>query len=140
MTRNLFDIIVVDDDKGIRDMTAEMLKEEGYFVVTVASSQEVFELLKEQSWDLIVSDVVRPGMGGIEMLKTIRTMGNDIPVILMSAFTTIETVIEAMKSGASDFLMLPYTAQQLTTSVRSVLSLAAVKNHEKAGPDRPTKH
>jgi DNA-binding NtrC family response regulator len=140
MTRNLFDVIVVDDDRLMRDTIAETLKADGYFAVVAASSQAVFDLLKEKPWDLIISDIVRPGMDGLEMLRAIRATGDEIPIIILSAVASIETAVDAMKAGATDFLLKPVYPQQLLTAVRSALSIAALSDEDKiVYPVWPTK-
>jgi len=134
VSNNQFKIIVVDDDKCTSDTLAEILTDEGFSAVAVESTREVLDLLKEQHWDLIISDVHRPGrdLDGIGMLKKIRSEGNQIPIILLTGFATIEITVEAMKSGVTDFLTKPTNAHKLFTAIRSALSATTRSNQVEA--------
>ncbi|MCH9024909.1 MAG: response regulator [candidate division Zixibacteria bacterium] len=85
-----------------------MLAHDGY---------EALECLEKQPAWLVIADVNMPGKGGIEMLREIRAGGNPVPVVLMTAYSTVETAVEALKLGAADYLQKPFPFQKLKTTI-----------------------
>jgi len=127
MTEEFGAILVVDDDADMREMVHDMLKDRGHQVTTAGSGQEALKLLGEGDYAVVLSDLRMKGMQGIELLTEIKKTVPDINVILMTAFGSVETAVEAMKYGASDYLTKPVKKDELTRVVERVLREAALR-------------
>ncbi|MFZ5564226.1 MAG: sigma-54-dependent transcriptional regulator [Thermodesulfobacteriota bacterium] len=101
-------ILIVDDDDQLRQSFAKLLKEEGYDVTAAPSGEAGLEAARGGSFDLVVLDVQMPGMSGLEAFARIREIDATLPVIVMTAFGTTETAIEATKLGAFDYILKPF--------------------------------
>ena len=100
-------ILVVDDEPSITLLLSRILSKEGYEVATASNAEEGFVLFQKFKPDLIISDLKMPGMSGLEFLKKIKKKNQEIDFIILTAFGTIENAVEAMKEGASDYLIKP---------------------------------
>jgi DNA-binding response OmpR family regulator len=121
-------ILVIDDETNIRTMIRLALTHSGYEVGTAADGQEGLQTYGDgASWDLVLLDQRMPGMSGIEVLKEIFKRKVDTRLILITAFGTIDLALEAIQSGASDFLRKPFTADTLRTAVKSALERPVVQ-------------
>jgi len=114
-------ILVVDDDESLRRVTQVQLEEEGYEVVTAASGEEALRLLERVPHDLVISDLKMPGMDGVALLREIRQRYPEVVVILLTAFGTVETAVEAMKLGAYDYITKPVNPDALRLIVERAL-------------------
>ena len=101
MTEEWGAILVVDDDAEMRELVHDVLKDRGHQVTTAGSGQEALKLLAEQDYAVVLTDLRMKGMLGTELLAEIRRLYPDIGVILMTAFGSVDTAVEAMKRGAS---------------------------------------
>lgn len=101
-------ILVIDDDSQLKTSFEKLLKEEGYSVLTAESGEEGLEIVSGRRPDLIITDVRLPGMDGLQTFKAIQKITYKIPVIIMTAFGTTETAIEATKIGAFDYILKPF--------------------------------
>jgi len=100
-------ILVVDDDSNIRLLFSEVLKMDGYDVVTTSSGFEALELMLEDHFNLLILDIKMPDIHGIEILSLVRDSGNDIPVIICSAFEGMKDDFIIKSSNISDYLVKP---------------------------------
>ncbi len=114
-------ILVVDDDESLRRVTEVQLEEEGYQVATAAGGEEALRLLEQGPYDLVISDLKMPGMGGVDLLREIRQRYPEVVVILLTAFGTVETAVEAMKLGAYDYVTKPVNPDALRLIVERAL-------------------
>ncbi len=114
-------ILVVDDEKGMRDFLSICLTRAGYQVEAVASGGEAIRLISDRRFDLVITDLTMPGIGGMEVLR--HAVGQPSPpiVIMMTAFATPDTAIEAMKAGAYDYLTKPFKIDEIQVVVRRAL-------------------
>ncbi|MBL8129128.1 MAG: sigma-54-dependent Fis family transcriptional regulator, partial [Chloroflexia bacterium] len=114
-------ILIADDSDAIRDVLNEALQDEGYDVIEVASGDAVIEAFKENTGavpDLALMDIRMPGKDGLEVLRTLRsTRDTELPVIVMTAFGSASTAIEAMKLGAFDYIAKPFELDEVTVAV-----------------------
>lgn len=101
-------ILIVDDDDQLRQSFAKLLKEEGYDVTMAPSGEAGLEAVRGNDFDLVVLDVQMPGMNGLEAFALIRQIDATLPVIVMTAYGTTETAIEATKLGAFDYILKPF--------------------------------
>jgi heterodisulfide reductase subunit A len=115
--REGFRILVVDDELIVRDSLKEWLQEEGFSVDMAASGLEALDRLTKQSYQLLLLDIKMPGMDGVEVLQKARESLPDLKVIMMTAYATVETAVEAMKIGALDYLVKPFDPDTMVPMV-----------------------
>ncbi len=115
--RRNFRILVVDDNLAVRDSLKEWLEVEGFSVEVAASGPEAIDMLPEKDFNLMLLDIKMPEMDGVEVLKITKEMKEDLPVLMMTAYATVETAIEAMKVGAIDYLMKPFDIDALIARI-----------------------
>ncbi len=116
-------ILVVDDEHLVRNLTVQVLERAGYDVISVADAQQALELLDDQTVDLVVSDVVMPGLSGVELLNELRDLRPDLPVLLMTGGSPQpERTSRALELGASGIVYKPFSHADLTDAVRTALA------------------
>jgi len=106
-------IMVVDDDTLGREYLCETLKRGGYEVVGAANGQQAISKINKEDFDLMFLDMKMPGMDGMEVLEKVKSISMDTVVILITAYGTIETAVEAMKKGAYDYIIKPFSPEQI---------------------------
>ena len=112
-------IIIVDDEKDMRDFLEIMLRKEGYDALGVESAPVALEEIKSRGADLVISDVRMPVMGGVDFLKAMKEMDPEALVVMITAYASVETAIDAMKAGAYDYFTKPFrTMDELVAEVR----------------------
>ena len=114
-------ILVADDEGLARRSLSELLQEEGYHVHEAADGTTALQLLDEIDFDLVLSDIKMPGADGIAVLKKAREMQPQTMVILMTAYASVETVVEALRLGAQDYLLKPLLLEDVLNKVRRLL-------------------
>src|SRR6516165_8844943 len=115
-------ILVVDDDRLMASTLAEILESAGYEVDTANSGDEALLTIRKSPPDLVVSDLKMSGMHGHQLQSEIQRICPDIPVIIITAFGSIETAVESMRRGAFDFLTKPFTNSELNIVVERALA------------------
>jgi DNA-binding NtrC family response regulator len=110
-------ILVVDDDEAMRDMVIALLEDCGHEANAAHNADQALECLRDREFDAVVSDIRMPGRSGVEMLGEIRELRPDTPVILMTAFGTIDSAVEAMQAGAFDYVTKPFKRDALLVSL-----------------------
>jgi DNA-binding NtrC family response regulator len=114
-------MLVIDDDENILEVIQTRLESNGYFVEPHTDPLEALESMKEKAFDVVISDIRMPGMDGIELLRRIKCLNWDIPVILLTAYGTIADAVEAVKLGAFQYLTKPFQGKQLIEEVEAAL-------------------
>ena len=114
-------ILVVDDERSIRNTLKDILEVESYRVEVVESGIEALKLIKESNYDLIFSDIKMPQMDGVELLQNIKQCNPEIPVVMISGHGNIETAVDCIKKGAYDFIEKPIDLNRLLIVVRNAL-------------------
>jgi DNA-binding NtrC family response regulator len=127
MTEDWGAILVVDDDADMRELAHDMLKDRGHQVTTAGSGQEALKRLAEEDYAVVLTDLRMKGMEGLELLIQIKRTYPDINVILMTAFGSVETAVEAMKHGASDYLTKPVKKDELVRVIERVVREASLR-------------
>jgi len=117
MTRIPTKVLVVDDEKDFVEMFSLRLEEIGEKVSRAHSGQECLEILAEKAIDVVILDIKMPGMDGIETLRKIKTNFPLVEVIMLTGHGTVETAVEGMKLGASDYLLKPADFDDLTAKL-----------------------
>ncbi len=114
-------ILIVDDELILRESLAAWLERDGHDVVAVASGEEGLRLIEEESFDIVFLDIKLEGMDGLQVLKEIRKIDPDIKVLMITAYGSISTAVEAMKLGASDYLLKPFEPEELSMLIEKIL-------------------
>jgi len=115
-------ILVVDDEETARISLADILRLEGYEVKAVASGEAAIESLEEDSYDLMLLDIKMPGMDGVEVMLQATEMAPDTLIILLTAYGSLETAVDALRHGAHDYLTKPASPHEILSSVASGLA------------------
>ena len=116
-------ILVIDDDPGVREYLEDVLSYWGYSVSAVVAAEPAFHHLDEIPPDLIVLDLLLPGMNGIEALHRFKQRLPDVPVVMVSGYGSAREIAECMRRGASDFLRKPFDEDRLRLVLRTALGL-----------------
>jgi two-component system response regulator PilR (NtrC family) len=114
-------IIVVDDEESMRDFLEIMLEKEGYGVETFPSAEDALKYFKDNRCDLAIVDLKMPGMGGMEFLKAVKGLSPDVIAIVVTAYASVDTAVEAMKSGAYDYFTKPFNVDDIKIHVKRAL-------------------
>jgi len=115
-------ILVVDDEAIIREGLGRVLEKEGWQADLKPSGHAALERMQQEEYDLVISDLKMPGMSGMELLKAIRILQPDVPVIIITGYSTVESAVEAIRSGAYDYLAKPFTPTQIVEMTRRALT------------------
>lgn len=124
-------ILVVDDELSMREFLAILLEGEGYLVDQADSAEDALSHMAQAYYDLVISDVSMPGLGGIELLGRIKTDTPDTAVLMITAFTTAEQAVEAMKLGAYDYIGKPFKVEEVKVLVRKALEKRSLVQENK---------
>ena len=113
-------ILVVDDEPNIVEVLEIVLQDEGLEVIKSSSGQEALALLQENDVDLVISDIKMPDFSGVELLREAKQISPDTVFIMMTAFASTETAIEALQHGAYDYIWKPINFHRLSNSLNAV--------------------
>jgi DNA-binding NtrC family response regulator len=112
-------ILIVDDEESVRDSLYNWFIEDGYRVECAENARRALSILESDSFDIILADIKMPGMDGLEMLKRIKLLKTDTIVIVMTAFATVDTAVQALKDGAFDYITKPFDPDDLSHLIRN---------------------
>ncbi|MFB0508350.1 MAG: sigma-54-dependent transcriptional regulator [Thermodesulfobacteriota bacterium] len=121
-------ILVVDDDEVMRQTLSDVLKKKGYAVSTAETGGQTISSIKEQLFDLVLLDIRLPDMDGLDVLKGIKEIESDLMVIVMTAYSDVQTAVMAMKSGAYDYIDKPFELEELKILIQKALETQNLKN------------
>lgn len=119
-------ILVVDDEAVIRDGCTKILTKAGWDVETAENGRDGIELIKNKNFDILLLDLMMPGMNGLEVIQVVNEIAPAIYIVVITGYATIETAVEAMKRGAYDYIPKPFTPDQLRVVVKKVLDNKAL--------------
>src|SRR5256884_2918654 len=111
-------ILVVDDERSMRELLAIVLRREGYEVVLAENGRAAIEVLEREAIDILVSDIKMPDLSGVDVLRAAKRIDQDILGIMITAFASTDTAVEAMRLGACDYLSKPFDVDLLRMKVR----------------------
>src|SRR3954467_10117410 len=115
-------ILIVDDEEVLRDVLETVLRREGFEVLLAASGEEALNVLDgDENVDLVILDIMRPGISGIDTLRSIRVSTPSLPVIIITAFSSIDGAIQAMKHGAFHYIPKPSKNEEVILTVNKAL-------------------
>jgi DNA-binding NtrC family response regulator len=112
-------ILIVDDEDSVRDSLYNWFIEDGYRVECAEDARKALSILESDPFDIILADIKMPGMDGLEMLKRIKSLRKNSIVIMMTAFATVDTAVQALKDGAFDYVTKPFDPDDLSHLVRN---------------------
>ena len=115
-------ILVVEDEAKMRRLLELQLSEEGFRAQTAADAETALRLINGDKFDLAVTDLKLPGMSGLEFLQAVKRIDANLPVIIMTAYGSVESAVEAMKHGASDYVLKPFSLAELALVIRKELA------------------
>ena len=118
-------ILIVDDDPETRTNIAEILHDAGYYSDEAASGGEAIERITLEYFNIILLDLMMPGMNGIDTLAEVRRLSPKTKIIMITAFATVENAVRAIKKGASDYITKPFKIEELLITIRRVLEEAS---------------
>ncbi len=122
MTTDRPRVLVIDDEPDMLENCELMLVREGYEVFTLQDSRELDKAAETSDPDIVLTDLMMGAVNGTDVLRQIKSTRPDVPVIMMTAYATVETAVEAMKSGAADYVVKPFSREQLLLTLKRVLS------------------
>ena len=117
-------ILVVDDEAPMRESLKDWLMEEGYEVGLANSGQEAIAIAQKKSWDVILLDLKMPGMDGIETLQHLKgkEVNTEAEILMMTAYATVDTAVQAMKEGAFDYLVKPFSPDEIEMQIKKIVT------------------
>lgn len=114
-------ILVVDDEQSLREVLSIMLKRAGYAVTSVSDGEEAIEQLQKEIFDLVITDLRMPNVDGMEVLRAVKSASPETVVLIITAFATADSAVEAMKQGAYDYLTKPFQVDEVQLIIRNAL-------------------
>lgn len=114
-------ILLIDNEAGLCRMMEQVLLDSGYLAHACTSPHQALEEFRGGAWDLVISDIKMPGMSGLEVLQAIKEIRKDVPVIMITAYATVEMSIQALRKGAYDMLTKPFEPDELIYRVKNAL-------------------
>ena len=115
-------ILVIDDEAGIRESLEVLLSLEGYQVTTAGNGEDGLRLLDAGNFDLVLLDLALPGQSGLELLPNIKERQPELPVIMITAYGTVDNVVDAIRAGAENFIQKPWDNEKLLADIRSAIA------------------
>lgn len=123
-------ILIVDDDPRITDLLRRVLAFEGYSVSIAATGQEAFNRVLERPPDLVVLDIMLPGLNGLEVARRLREAGDSVPILMLTARDTVADRVQGLDVGADDYLAKPFAPEELVARVKALLRRSHEERHE----------
>ena len=117
-------ILIVDDEASQRDLFEMVLSEEGYSVETASSGEEAVQKVEDRFYNLVIMDMKMGGMGGLEALKRIKEISAAVQVLIVTAYASVDTAVDAMRSGALNYLTKPIDLDELKVQVEKTMQFS----------------
>ena len=127
----MFSILVVEDNEVLNEMISTKLKLENYDVYSVFDGEEALNTLEHEHIDLIISDIMMPGIDGYELTKSLRDINSTIPILMISAKNQIEDMEKGFSAGTDDYIVKPINMQEMTFRVKALLRRSQIANEKK---------
>jgi DNA-binding NtrC family response regulator len=124
-------ILIIEDEAKMQRLLQLSLAEEGYTTRSASDAEQGLRLLRQEKFDLVITDLKLPGMDGLEFLQAVKRSDARIPVILMTAFGTIETAVQAMKAGASDYVLKPFSLEEIKLIIKKELNVLRLQEENR---------
>jgi DNA-binding NtrC family response regulator len=124
-------ILIVEDEAKMQRLLQLSLAEEGYTTQAASDAESGLKLLRQTKFDLVITDLKLPGMDGLEFLQSVKRTDAQVPVVLMTAFGTVETAVQAMKAGASDYVLKPFSLEEMKLVIRKELNVRRLQEENR---------
>jgi DNA-binding NtrC family response regulator len=115
-------VLIVDDEPSVRQTLSEWMRKKNFHVFEAEGGRQAMEMIRRDDPDIVISDVVMPGMDGIQLLKEAKAVRADIPFLMISGYPSYSTAADIMKYKASDYLPKPFTPDELVSRVSRTLN------------------
>src|SRR5277367_4258293 len=122
MTSDKPSILIVEDEQKLRRLIELQLADEGFHARSAPDAETGLQLLNSEPFDVVVTDFKLPGMSGLDFLHAVKRVDADMPVVMMTAYGTVESAVDAMKAGASDYVLKPFSLAELVLVIRKELA------------------
>lgn len=130
-------ILIVDDEPDMLKLLSMILRERtSYAVTTTNNPLEALDLAKKEGFDIVISDLKMPGLDGIELIDAIKKVDEDIPIIIMTAYGTVESATEAIQKGGFDFITKPFRKEQILFTIDKALKWLKVQRENRELKDQ----
>lgn len=133
-------ILVVDDEKKMRHILQLMLEREGFSTEQAENGKEALEMLKQKRFDMVITDLKMPVMGGMSLLEETKKIDPDFPILVITAYGTIENAVEAMQKGAVDYITKPFEEEQILITLKRCLKFSRLSEEVKVLKEELMKH
>ena len=124
-------ILIVEDEAKLRRLLELDLSEEGHRVLSAPDAEQGLKLLRQETVDLVVTDLKLPGMDGLEFLHAVKRTNAALPLVVMTAYGTVETAVEAMKAGASDYVLKPFSLAEMKMVIQKELDVRRLREENR---------
>ena len=124
-------VLLVDDEQSILNCMRIFLVTEGYEVDTASNAEQAKAFLDKEAYDVVVTDIMMPGVSGVEVLRMVLSVAPDVPVLLMTGDPSVQTAVDALRAGASDYLLKPITRSDILGTVRNAANLKAMRDQNR---------
>src|ERR1700675_747649 len=126
-------VLVVDDEEGMREFLTVLLEKQGHRVIVASDGEQALQLVAEQTPDLVISDLRMPNVDGIGLLAGIRKQYPELPVILVTAYASSDSTIQAMRLGADDYITKPFRIDEIRLVVEKALARRKTRHQDQSG-------
>ncbi|RJR17540.1 MAG: sigma-54-dependent Fis family transcriptional regulator [Desulfobacteraceae bacterium] len=120
-------ILIVEDEDTLRESLCRVFEREGYETASVSNAEAALELFDEGTFDLVITDIILPGISGIELVRRIREASPDQSAVVMTAYASLETAVETLRAGAYDYIVKPIIHEEIKQTVRNALRLRTLQ-------------
>ncbi len=125
-------LLIVDDEPDMLKLLSMIIREKTpYEAVTTNNPQEALELAKKGGFDLVITDLKMPGLDGVDLLEAVKKVDEDIPVIIITAYGTVESAMETMQKGGFDFITKPFKKEQILYTIDKALKWVRLQRENK---------
>ena len=126
-------VLVIDDERIVLDSITKILKEENFAVEVSLSGCQGLEWATQKDYDIVLTDLRMPDIGGMRILRDVKRVKPAIPVVMITGFGTVKSAVQAMKLGAAEYLEKPFSPDELVKTVNSALHIAETRGPEEQG-------